>query len=186
MPIELEAKLRVSDHQPVRERLRAIGAESRGCVLETNTLLDTTDGQLRTRGCGLRVRRAVHDDTGGATCTVTFKGPRSAGVLKHREEIETTAGDGDAMRALFHALGYTRSLIFEKRRETWSFNGCLIELDEVPQLGLFVEVEGPDEPTIHNVIDALDLNAAERVVDSYAALLAATAADGVSDLAFRF
>ncbi len=186
MPTELEAKLRVSDHQPVRERLRAFGAEPRGSVLETNTLLDTPDGQLHARGCGLRVRSAVQDDTGAVTCTVTYKGPRSAGVLKQREEIETTAGDSDAMRALFHALGYTRSLIFEKRRETWAMSGCLIELDEVPHLGLFVEVEGPDEATIHNVIDALDLNAAERVVDSYAALLAATATDGARELVFRF
>jgi len=186
MPTELEAKLRVSDHQTVRERLRAAGAESRGRVLETNTLLDTPDGQLHARGCGLRVRRAVCDDTGAVTCTVTYKGPRSAGVLKHREEIETMVDDGDAMRALYHALGYTRSFIFEKRRETWAMNSCLVELDEVPQLGLFVEVEGPDEPTIHNLIDVLDLSATERVVDSYAALLAATVADGAGELVFRF
>jgi len=186
MPTELEAKLHVNDHAAVREHLRAAGAEPRGSVLETNTLLDTPDGQLHARGCGLRVRLAVCDDTGELTCTVTYKGPRSAGVFKQREEIETTAGDGDALRGLFYALGYTRSLIFEKRRETWALNGCLIELDEVPQLGRFVEVEGPDEQAIHNTIDALDLNAAERVVDSYAALLAATAAEGATELVFRF
>lgn len=186
MPIELEAKLRVSNHDTTRGHLRAIGAEFRSRVLETNTLLDTPDGQLRGSGCGLRVRRAVNDENGTAVCTVTYKGPRAAGTLKQREEIETTVADGDAMQSLFQSLGYTQSLVFEKRRETWSLGGCLIELDDVAQLGLFVEVEGPDEATINKTIDALELQAVERVVDSYAALLAATVEQSQDDLAFRF
>jgi len=69
------------------------------------------------------------------------------------------------------ALGFIEAIRFEKRRETWQLDGCHVELDEVPHLGCYVEIEGPDEPTIRRI--QADLGLADRpfILSSYIALL---------------
>ena len=59
MPVELECKIRVASHAPLREKLRSAGARRVGSVMETNTLFDRPDCSLQRDGCGLRVRSTV-------------------------------------------------------------------------------------------------------------------------------
>ena len=40
MPLEIEAKLKVDSHAAVQAKLRAVGAERLGQVLETNHIFD--------------------------------------------------------------------------------------------------------------------------------------------------
>ncbi|HPF41077.1 MAG TPA: class IV adenylate cyclase [Phycisphaerae bacterium] len=185
MPVELEAKIPVTHHDAVRAALKQANADYIGRVLETNHLLDRADCSLRDAGCGLRVRKvqALDGHAGGAT--MTFKGPKQAGAFKKREEHETTLDDPDAALAILRGLGHTRELIFEKRRETWRLGDCVIELDEVPLLGHFVEVEGPSTEAIQTVLEALQLDAGESVSESYVGMLAARA-PGETNPQFRF
>jgi adenylate cyclase class 2 len=53
---ETEIKLAVKDLPGLIDRLRGLGVRSRGRVLERNTLFDTDDSDLRTRGRMLRLR----------------------------------------------------------------------------------------------------------------------------------
>ena len=62
-------------------------------------------------------------------------------------------------------------LSFEKRRETWELEGCKVELDELPHLGTYVEIEGPAEAIVLRVRGMLGLNDRGLVKASYAALL---------------
>jgi adenylate cyclase class 2 len=62
-------------------------------------------------------------------------------------------------------------LSFEKRRETWKLGGCKVELDELPYLGSFVEVEGPADQEVMTVRDRLGLSDRPIVRSSYIALL---------------
>ena len=48
--------------------------------------------------------------------------------------------------------------------------GCLVELDELPDIGAFVEVEGPDEKTVFAVSESLGL-AGEPISESYLAMV---------------
>lgn len=171
MAIELEAKMRVADLNAVRERLRAIGADPRGRVLEVNTFFETPDRALLRRDSGLRLRHTRDLDTGGEKDVVTFKGPMESGQLKRREEIEFGVTDGNATKAVFDRLGYRPDLTFEKRRETWHLDGCTIELDELPSIGTFIEIEGPDEPTVMRVREKLGLNDVPLVKSGYAHLV---------------
>lgn len=173
MAIETELKLRVDSHDPIRDRLRTLGATFVGKVLETNCILDRLDGHLRRLGCGLRVRRVVDSDGRPGPATLTFKGPRRVGDLKSREEIETSVGDGDAITELLPRLGFHVVLCYEKRRETWRLGPCSVELDEPAALGLFVEIEGPDEPAVRAAQRDLQLAAAKPVNVSYVGMIAA-------------
>lgn len=172
MPIELEAKIRVDNHDQVAAALRTAGAMHIADMLEDNLFLDTEDHHLQSTGCGLRVRIHRFADGAPPSTRVTWKGPRTPGAIKSRPETEFGVDDGEAAVSLFESLGYRQTLRFEKRRSRWQLDGCTIELDELPHLGFFVEIEGPDEPTIHKVRTTLRLTDAPLTTDSYASMLA--------------
>lgn len=192
---EIEIKLKVADHDAVRTRLKGSSASGGRAVLETNHLFDRPDGSLRAAGCGLRIRKTVSsaqwsvagEKTVQRMATLTFKGPVAEGPFKRREEIEFDVSDGEAARSLLFKLGYVETLVFEKRREEWRLDGCTIELDEVPHLGRFVEIEGPTEQAIGDMVARLSLSASAVEPRTYVALLAEyAAARGLDPLAIRF
>lgn len=171
MPVEIEAKMQVDDLSAVRERLKEAGAEPAGAVLETNVFFDTDDRSLLAADKGLRLRHARDLSSGADEYIVTFKGPRHPGPLKTRDEREVTVTDGADAAALLDALGYHQILSFEKRRESWRLGGCKVELDELPHLGVFVEIEGPREDAVMQVRETLELTNRPLVKASYIAML---------------
>ncbi|HUU82306.1 MAG TPA: class IV adenylate cyclase [Phycisphaerae bacterium] len=171
MGLEIEAKLRVESHEPLRRKLAALGTDIVGRVRETNHILDSADGSLRSSGSALRVRANQPADGGSATATVTFKGPVQPGAVKRREEIEASVDDPVAMLELLRALGFVEVMTYRKRRESYRLDNCRIELDEVPMLGCFVEIEGPDERAIRRVQQRIGLADLEHIPKSYIALL---------------
>lgn len=173
MATELEAKFRVHSHEDVRRRLNECGAARRGIYLETNHLFDLPDASLRAAGKGLRVRDVQMLDGEPATHVLTFKGPLRPGPFKDREEIETAVHDADAACAILAALGYEETLCFEKQRETWRLDDVSVELDTLPEIGEFVEIEGPDPGAITAACEKLGLGATEPVSETYVSLLAA-------------
>lgn len=171
MPSELEAKMKLDSHDELRERLCTCGATFIGRVLERNHIFDDAAGTLLSNDCGLRVRRCEPEEGDAPPPTLTYKGPREPGPVKHREEIEVELGDGDRGRLILLRLGYIEKVSFQKRRESWVLDTCHIELDELPFLGNYVEVEGPDEQTVQAVIEQLDLHDRALIRESYIALL---------------
>ncbi|HTW93825.1 MAG TPA: class IV adenylate cyclase [Tepidisphaeraceae bacterium] len=171
MGLEIEAKMKVDDLQTIRLRLEAAGAVLEGQVMETNTFFDTPDGKLRQEDKGLRLRANCDHADGEVTHVVTFKGPRQPGALKTRPETEFTVDDPHAAAELFESLGYGKTLTFQKRRQTWQYLGCKVELDELPHLGVFVEVEGPTPEKVMHARQALGLADQPIIKTGYIALL---------------
>ena len=169
--LEIEAKMKVDDHSPVRERLYECGAERVGEYLETNTFFDTQDQSLFAADHGLRLRQNRDLATNTEQFILTFKGPRQHGQLKSREEIELTVGSGRDAAELLRSLGYSPVLSFEKKRQSWTLDGCRVELDDLPLLGTFVEVEGKQEDVILRVREKLSLSNRPIIKASYVALL---------------
>ena len=195
MTIELEIKLRVDSHDPIRQRLAELKAEWIGRVLEFNRIFDRPDGSLRRTGCGLRVRQATDQTTAGTAvahrtgthlATLTFKGPVLAGPVKSREEVEVAVANADAAAALLERLGFVSILNFEKRRESWRLGDCLVELDEPPHIGLFVEIEGPSVEAIRDAQRTLGLAQIPHESASYVRMLAAYCeTHGIADRTLR-
>jgi len=186
MAIEIEAKLRVESHGPVRSALRGAGAALIGSVLEWNQIYDRADGSLRRAGFGLRLRTMNPLGSGESLTVLTVKGPRLPGPLKSREEREVVVSDAETAAGMLQMLGYVPILRYEKRRESWSLGECRIELDEPPRIGLFVEIEGPDEPSIGRVQDSLGLGHLQHTAASYVRLLRTYCDEhGLSDATLR-
>lgn len=171
MPVEVEAKIKVDSHEAVLERLSSLRAMRICRVLETNHIFDNRDRTLLSSGRGLRVRICRAEDGNDPPATLTYKGPRIQGPLKTREEIEIATDDGEACKELIRALGFVEVLCFEKRRETWRLGDCTIELDEIPYLGRYIEIEGPDEAAVVQAQRALGFGECRTVRQSYISLL---------------
>ena len=171
MPLEVEAKFKVDSHDAVRERLTALGADPLGRVLETNHIFDDAGRTLLAGGRGLRIRTCRADRGDDPPATMTYKGPRQPGPLKTREEIEITLDDPAAGRVLLERLGFIEAVRFEKRRESWRLEGGQVELDELPYLGRYIEIEAPDEPAVRRIQKLIGLAGRETIRASYIALL---------------
>jgi adenylate cyclase class 2 len=171
MPTELEAKMKLRDAAAIRERLRALGAIDRGERFEVNAFFDTPDRTLLKKDSGLRIRSMTKPD-GATTHVITFKGPLLPGPLKHRTEIEFGIADASLARQLVEQLGYTLNLRFEKRRHTYDAGPCEVVLDELPHLGSFIEIEGPDEASVMQLREQLGLKDEPLISTGYATMLA--------------
>jgi len=171
MALEIEGKFRLSDPVAFRERLAAAGAEAAGKVLEHNTYFDTPDGRLRAGDCGLRVR-VIQGPGAPPRAVLTYKGPRRPGELKVREEAETPVDSAQAVEAILTALGFSAKVRFQKRRESFRLGGARVELDELPELGFFVEIEAEEERTVQQVRRALGLGDAPAITASYVQMVA--------------
>lgn len=171
MGTEIEAKIRLRDTAPLVSRLESLGARRGAAVIETNAYFDTPQCELRASDRGLRVRVETIEGGRSAKTIITYKGPRGEGPLKIREEIELEVADASAASRLLEALGFRSAMSFEKRRCKWEHGGCHVDIDTLPYLGDFVEIEGPSEQAVLKVRDELGLGDQPIVEDSYIAML---------------
>ena len=161
---EIEVKVSAPDLGRVRERLRESGASLRAPEHdESNSLYDDAERKLSASGRTVRLRRA-----GGRTI-LTYKGPvRFEGGAKVREEREVDVSDPGEAAAILAGLGLQPRFRYDKRREEWDCEGCVVALDTTP-IGTFVEIEG-DPPAIRSLMVRLGLDFTEAIPYSYAEL----------------
>ena len=169
MYVETEAKLKVDSLREVELRLTELGAEFVAEQLQTDSLFDDGGETLTATDRCLRIRRQVAGDH--KRCFLGYKGSKQQSNFKKRQEIETEVEDADSLVKLLSALGYEEKLVVEKRRRLWRLGGCEVALDELPALGSFVEIEGPDDERIAEVQARLKLAKLPHVEESYAQMI---------------
>jgi adenylate cyclase class 2 len=161
--LEREIKLPFESADAARAAVLAIGATPlKGRRLQEDCLLDTANDDLRSRRSALRVRQD------GGRCILTFKGPVQPAELKVREELETIVSDGELLLSLLGELGYRVWFRYEKYREEFGLDDCIIAIDETP-VGVFVEIEGGDRG-IAAAAQMLGRGPGDYVLDSYRGL----------------
>lgn len=161
---ETEVKLPARDLSGVRERLAGIGARLRAAPHEeSNDLYDDAEHRLSGSGRTVRLRLAA------GRAILTYKGvSRFEDGARVREEREVEVSDAVEATGILEGLGLRRSFRYEKLREEWDCEGCIVALDETP-IGNFVEIEG-DPAGIRRLVSALGLDASEAIPYSYAEL----------------
>jgi adenylate cyclase class 2 len=176
MANEIEAKFKVSKEQAGFLKSQLVKYHQ-GSRHEVNEFYDKKS-KLKNADQVLRIR--TFKETGGAAvvgllankAVVTFKGKTIRSKLKVRPEIEYEAIDPNSVRKVFEALGYEKSFSFEKRRDSHLFRNCVVEIDEVPGLGFFIEIEGKTVTEIEIVRNKLGLDDLKCIKDGYPSLLA--------------
>jgi adenylate cyclase class 2 len=160
---EIECKIPIPDRESFVQRLIDCEAQDHGDVLERNWVFDAEDGRLEADASLLRLRQAGKE-------SITFKGPVLGGQFRRREELEVGIDDIDTMRLLLDRLGFRQIWFYEKMRHTWTYRDCEIVLDEMPEIGAYVEVEGTSDEAIANVLEDLGLDRSQHVPGSYRCL----------------
>jgi len=171
VPVEIEAKMKLDDVAALESRLAAAGAVHVSELLEVNTFFDTPRGDLKAADEGLRIRLERSTDGQHVEATITHKGPRAHGRMKTRDESEVIVSDARTAAHLLTALGYVSVVSFEKRRRRWTLDDCRVEIDTLPYLGGFVEIEGPSEPIVLSVRRKLALDHLPMISASYISML---------------
>jgi adenylate cyclase class 2 len=161
---ETEAKFYVLHLDTIKTRLDQFAArlvQSR--VLETNLRFDLPDGSLRAQKRVLRLRRDTESK-------LTYKGAgQNKNGMIDREEIEFVVDDFDKAQKFLEALGYQKSMMYEKYRTTYEMDHTSIMLDELPY-GDFVEIEGEAEEEIQALAKKLGLHWDAAIDNSYTGL----------------
>jgi adenylate cyclase class 2 len=169
MNVEIEAKLKVESLEPIAQKLSQVGAKAGPTVNQTDYYFDDKHGSLAKSDRVIRLRNEVQDKN--EKIILAYKGPRESGKFKRRQEIQFGVDNAQQAIALLAAFGFEKSLVVQKRRKLWYLEGCEIALDELPQLGTFVEIEGPSEEKIAEVQSKLGLASMPHIRESYATLM---------------
>jgi adenylate cyclase, class 2 len=169
MSFEVEQKFRTNGHPEIAARLVALGATPGAPIRQTDAYLNHPSRDFAETGEAFRIRRV------GDANAITYKGPRLAGPTKTRQEHEVDFAAGpeslETLRKVLLSLGFRPIAEIHKVRTPYhlTFRERAVEvvLDEVEELGPFVEVE-----TIAG--DHADLAPAQSAVVNLSSMLGLT------------
>lgn len=161
MQTEIEAKFLNTNHDALRQKLTATGAQ---CVqpmrLMRRKLFDYQDNRLNHEQNGwVRLR-----DEGDKT-TLAYKQLNDR-TLHGTKEVTVEVDNFDTTGNLLEQIGLMQKSYQETRRESWELEGAQIELDEWPWIKPFMEIEAPTEAILRTVADRLGLDMAVAVYGS--------------------
>jgi predicted adenylyl cyclase CyaB len=140
--VETEAKYVVSDYEAIARQLQALGFMRGPQFLQRDEYFDTSHRALRELDFVVRLRT---DESG---LVFAFKGPRFFTPSLEYSRLEFQFGvTEEQIRAELVRQKLVRTWQFEKRRtefrgELDPWTGLIVALDQVPEIGFFLEIEG--------------------------------------------
>jgi adenylate cyclase, class 2 len=141
MAWEVEQKYRVADAKVLETKIKSLGGLPTGIEHQTDTYFRHPCRDFKKTDEAFRFR-TINDET-----FVTYKGPRLAGPVKTRPEIELpiVSNTIEQWRTIWLALGFTIAADVRKTRHVfsilWRSTPVVIALDQVEGLGSFAEIE---------------------------------------------
>jgi predicted adenylyl cyclase CyaB len=129
---------------------------------------DTSDMQLQSSDFVMRIRKK------NDMKMVALKSPRVylSEFVHKRIELEFQINDGDnSIDKQIEEQNLIPIAIIEKRRTTLKGDNFVIEVDEVPFLGNFVEIESSNFDAINKVCSVLCIDKLKKVKENYGELL---------------
>ncbi len=133
--LEIEIKCYCDSAADIEERIRAAGARFIETRSETDLYFNHPSRDFGKTDEALRIRR-VNDST-----KITYKGPKLSQTTKARVEHETGVEDFNSLKNIIQSLGFTESGVIEKERTVFFLDGAEVTIDNVKDLGVFVEIE---------------------------------------------
>ncbi|MFA4850443.1 MAG: class IV adenylate cyclase [Methanoregula sp.] len=134
--LEVELKVKVPSLEPIRKKLVEKGAECKGRIHEHDIYYNAPHRDFGVTDEAVRVRYTNNH------AVVTYKGAKIKKFgLKAREELNTAVESGEVFETMLNRLGFTKTTEVNKWRENFRYANAAISLDEVNELGTFVEIE---------------------------------------------
>ncbi|KAF5069451.1 class IV adenylate cyclase [Methanobacterium aggregans] len=137
--IEVEVKAHAGNFNDVEVKLNEIRAEMIGLEHQKDVYFNAPDRDFAETDEALRIREIP--DTSGKRIILTYKGAKMDEVSKTRKEIEVDVSDTENMASILENLGFRAAATVEKKRIIYKFKESIISLDEVLNVGKFIEIE---------------------------------------------
>jgi adenylate cyclase, class 2 len=162
---EVEQKFRVSDLREVRAALTDLGVNWHESIHQADHYFNHPARDFGRTDEALRIRQV------GEQNFITYKGPKIDAATKTRRELELPLASGaNASRRfseLLEALGFVPVATVTKTRQpgslSWSGHDVEVALDEVQDLGSFVELELSADDTSVDAAKAALVGLSERL-----------------------
>lgn len=138
--IEVEVKARApQDQDLLEEKLVKIGAQRLREEFQEDVYFNAPHRDFAQTDEALRIRKV----TSGASekIFITYKGAKMDEVSKTRKEIEVGVEDSHKVADIFQNLSFRPVATVRKNRIIYTLNDLIITLDEVHEVGNFVEIE---------------------------------------------
>ena len=148
MQTEFEVKVLEIDLDKIRLKLRDLGAQFVG---EGKMRRYVYDFSPIRKNSWVRLR-----DEGG-NVNLTVKEIQDDGV-DGTKELEVAVGDFDKMHLMLQKLGYVARAYQENWRESYLYNGVMLELDSWPMIPAYLEIEAASEIAVMEVLKELNLD----------------------------
>jgi len=138
---EVEVKIPIDDSENVIKRI----LENRGKELNAETQSDIYfDHPCRSfaeTDESVRVRQRIPSDGTKGLAEITYKGPKVDRTTKTRLEYTSEVNDIDATLSILEHTGFTHVAKITKHRVFYVVDDITISVDEVEQVGLYIEFE---------------------------------------------
>lgn len=172
--LEIEIKVRVFDIDGIKQHILDAGGHHSETLREEDIYYNAPHRDFGTTDEALRVRKA------GGKNIVTYKGPKNTLMgSKIREEHNLGVESAEEFDTIVTSLGFRSVAKVVKKREYYTLQDFSIALDDVEDLGQFIEIELITENKVHEAARRVDELAAqlgvhgERITVSYLELLLA-------------
>jgi len=161
--LEVEIKAPCKD---LEERLIKIGAKRIGTEKHEDIYFNPPHRDFRESDEALRVRRV------DGKYFLTYKGPRIDSKMKIREEIEIPTEP--KIIEILRNLGFRDTAVVRKRREIFRLKNLTVNLDQVENLGNFIEIESRhyrERDKLFELLEELGIDREKSTTKSYVELL---------------
>lgn len=160
---EIEAKFLDIEPGAVEAKLKALGAKREFERTYRVITFDYSDLRLNEEAAWVRLR----DE--GDQITLAFKqrlgvkkGQNDSGMMEH----EVIVSDFETTAQIFRSIGLSEKFHEEKRRIRWRLDGVEIDIDEMPLLKPYLEIEADSWDKIDQVATKLGLDPAAKKICS--------------------
>ncbi|AEH07228.1 class IV adenylate cyclase [Methanothermococcus okinawensis] len=145
--VELKAKLEKDEILNFIRKLEDLGFKRIIKKEETDIYYNGIDRDFRKTDEALRIRKSVNMDgidnmdIKYVRYYLTYKGPKMDNISKTREELEVQVSDGETTKKILEKLGFKPVKPIVKIREIYKRDDIEISIDEVKDVGNYVEFE---------------------------------------------
>lgn len=152
MATEIEIKILDICKENVENKIQKLGASLQGDWLMETLIFDYPDKRLTQNKSYVRIRSE------GKDIKCTYKTPLD-GQLEHKimEEHEVVIDSIANMKNILCGLGLEVILHFEKKRQHYVYEEFVFDIDTLPNIPTFLEIEAPSSGKLDEILCQLDI-----------------------------
>jgi adenylate cyclase class 2 len=181
--IEVEIKIPISTHgfENIQEKIQKLGGKYLNSELQQDTYYDHPCKSFQESDEAVRVRSRIpitNEEliTDHTSSELVYKGPKLDTKSKTRLEISIAIPDSSTAKSMLEQLGFRKLATIVKKRVFFKQELTTICLDDVEEVGTFMELErlvSPEEELepvrkqLFNIVKNLGIKTEESVRESY-------------------